>query len=87
MYKACVEEKLYEICARFETSLIKKLDPPSQKTVVSASSARNATKVPHLYRWKETVIQKPHNTDHEARVNFANWYLHGAHGRSHIYAV
>jgi len=87
MQKANVEEKLDEICVRFETSLIKKMDPPAQKTAVSASSARNATKAPHLCRWEETVIQKPHNIHHEARVNFANWYLHGVHGRSHTCAV
>ena len=43
---------------------------------MSASSAQNTTKVPHLCPYKTTVVRKCYDTDREARLNFVNWYLH-----------
>lgn len=38
------------------------------------SSARNATKPLHVH--KVTIIRTLHDTDHEERVSFVNWYDH-----------
>jgi hypothetical protein len=34
------------------------------------------TKLVHFYRYKRTVFHKLYDTNHEARVNFVNWYLY-----------
>jgi hypothetical protein len=62
---------------RLETSPRKSLAQLAQQTILSASSVQNATKLPHLHPYNTTVVHKVYNTDCEARLNFANWYLHG----------
>jgi GH43 family beta-xylosidase len=45
--------------------------------IMFLSSGQTATKLLHLHTYKTIVVHKLYDADHEARVNFVNWYLHG----------
>ena len=51
----------------------------AQQSGVCASSARKTAKLLNLRPWKTTVVRELYDTDCEARLGFANWYLHVVH--------